>query len=162
MLLSPKNNGNIQVALKFTDPGALSLDVRENGNVFAPKFDGNGLIMAVASEAKSNEVLMVAYMNRQALRQTIETGIVHYYSRSRKALWKKGETSGEIQKLVEIRIDCDQDVLLLKVEQTGRGAACHTGHKSCFYRKLETRGGNISLINDKGPALFDPAKVYKS
>ncbi len=146
--------------MEFSDPGSLSVDLHENGDIFAPGFDANGLIMAVTSEAATNQVLMVAYMNRQALSLTIETGIVHYYSRSRATLWKNGETSGEAQKLVEIRTDCDQDVLLLKVEQTGRGAACHTGHKSCFYRKLKTSGGNISLINDCGPALFDPAKVY--
>ncbi len=84
-------------------------------------------------------MLMVAHMNAEALQLTIETGEVHYYSRSRKALWKKGETSGEVQKLVRLGVDCDQDTLLLIVEQTGRGAACHTGRKSCFYRVLEGR-----------------------
>jgi len=149
------------VVVKFTDPGALSARQIENGSGFAPKFAQNGLIVAVTSEAATNEVLMVAYMNRQALSLTLETGIVHYYSRSRAKLWKKGETSGETQKLVEMRVDCDQDVLLLKVEQAGRGAACHTGHKSCFFRKLELKDGNISLIDDCGPPLFDPATVYQ-
>lgn len=146
----------------FTDPASLSVDAREKGDVFAPKFDAEGLITAVACAAKSNEVLMVAHMNRQALSLTLATGIVHYYSRSRAVLWKKGEVSGETQKLIEMRTDCDQDVLLLKVEQAGRGAACHTGHKSCFYRKVEAAGGGkVGLNNDAGPPLFDPAKVYK-
>jgi len=149
------------VSYKFTDPETISDKERENGSSFAPKFDQNGLVLAVTCEAHSNEVLMVAHMNKEALSLTLETGIVHYYSRSRAKLWKKGETSGETQKLVELRVDCDQDALLLTVEQTGRGAACHTGHKSCFFRKLETKDGTISLINDKGPALFDPAMVYK-
>jgi len=150
------------VSFKFVDPGTLSASETENGSVFAPKFDQSGLILAVTSEAGTNQVLMVAYMNQEALGLTLETGIVHYYSRSRAALWKKGETSGETQKLVEIRTDCDQDVLLLRVEQSGRGAACHTGHKSCFYRKLEIKGSNISLINDCDPPLFDPEQVYNT
>jgi phosphoribosyl-AMP cyclohydrolase len=95
-------------------------------------------------------------MNAEALRLTIATGEVHYYSRSRKALWKKGETSGEVQKLIELRTDCDQDVVLLTVEQTGRGAACHTGRKSCFYRVLDD-----GALKDSGePRLFDPKIVY--
>ncbi|VAW18341.1 Phosphoribosyl-AMP cyclohydrolase [hydrothermal vent metagenome] len=158
---SRKSPGGIEMVHEFINPATLSASERENGADFAPKFASNGLILAVTCEVGSNEVLMVAYMNRQALVLTLETGVVHYYSRSREALWKKGETSGEIQKLVEMRTDCDQDTLLLKVEQTGRGAACHTGHKSCFFRRLETKGGDISLISDKGPALFDPETVYK-
>ena len=100
---------------------------------------------------------MAAHMNAEALRLTIETGEVHYYSRSRKALWKKGETSGEVQKLVELRTDCDQDVILMSVEQTGRGAACHTGRKSCFYRVL--KDGELADSGEK--RLFDPAEVYR-
>jgi phosphoribosyl-AMP cyclohydrolase len=95
-------------------------------------------------------------MNADALRLTVDTGEVHYYSRSRKALWKKGETSGEVQKLIRLATDCDQDVVLLTVEQTGRGAACHTGRKSCFYRVLE----DGTLKNTGEARLFDPAKVY--
>ena len=114
----------------FADPAALSHADLEDGATFAPKFDGNGLVTAVAQEAGSNRVLMVAHMNAEALRLTLETREAHYYSRSRGKLWKKGESSGEIQKVLEVRTDCDQDVVLLMVEQTGRGAACHTGRKS--------------------------------
>lgn len=143
----------------FADPTALSHADLEEGTLFAPKFDAHGLVTAVAQEAGSNRVLMVAHMNAEALRLTIETGEVHYYSRSRQKLWKKGESSGEIQKLVEMRTDCDQDVVLLLVEQTGRGAACHTGRKSCFYRIVES----TETLRQSGEArLFDPAEVYKA
>lgn len=142
----------------FADPTALSHADLEEGTLFAPKFDAHGLVTAVAQEVGSNRVLMVAHMNADALRLTIETGEVHYYSRSRQKLWKKGESSGEIQKLVEMRTDCDQDVVLMLVEQTGRGAACHTGRKSCFYRIVETRD---TLRQSGEPRLFDPAEVYK-
>ena len=125
----------------FTDPATLSHADLEEGTAFAPRFDAHGLITAIAQEAGSGRVLMVAHMNAEALRLTVATGEVHYYSRSRKALWKKGETSGEIQKLITLATDCDQDVLLLTVEQTGRGAACHTGRKSCFYRTLDNGAG---------------------
>jgi phosphoribosyl-AMP cyclohydrolase len=140
----------------FTDPASLTHDQLEEGTAFAPRFDAHGLIFAIAQEAGSGRVLMAAHMNAEALRLTIETGDVHYYSRSRKALWKKGETSGEVQKLIELRTDCDQDVILLTVEQTGRGAACHTGRKSCFYRVLD-KG---ALADSGEPRLFDPATVY--
>jgi len=140
----------------FADPAALSATELEEGSVFAPRFDAQGLIAAVAQDAGSGRVLMVAYMNAEALRLTIETGEVHYYSRSRRALWRKGESSGEIQRLIALATDCDQDVLLLSVEQTGRGAACHTGRKSCFYR--EFRDG--ALVDTGEPRLFDPAQVY--
>ena len=144
------------MSMIFVDPAVLTHDQLEEGTAFAPRFDAHGLIFAIAQEAGSGRVLMAAHMNAEALRLTIETGEVHYYSRSRKALWKKGETSGEVQRLVELRTDCDQDVILLSVEQTGRGAACHTGRKSCFYRALE--GGRLA---DSGePKLFDPKAVY--
>jgi len=143
----------------FADPTTLSHADLEEGTLFAPKFDAHGLVTAVAQEAGSNRVLMVAHMNAEALRLTIETGEVHYYSRSRQKLWKKGESSGEIQQLVEMRTDCDQDVVLLLVQQTGRGAACHTGRKSCFYRIVE----DAETLRQSGePRLFDPAQVYKS
>ena len=141
----------------FADPKTLSPAQLEEGTAFAPRFDAHGLITAVAQEAGSGRVLMVAHMNAEALSRTIESGEAHYYSRSRKALWKKGETSGEVQKLVSLSVDCDQDVVLLTVEQTGRGAACHTGRKSCFYRIL---GADGALKDSGEPKLFDPAKVY--
>lgn len=140
----------------FTDPSTLTHAALEEGPDFAPRFDAQGLIFAIAQEAGSGRVLMAAHMNAEALRLTIETGEVHYYSRSRKALWKKGETSGEVQRLLALSTDCDQDVILLTVEQTGRGAACHTGRKSCFYRRLE--GG--ALVDSGEPRLFDPKAVY--
>jgi len=141
----------------FADPSLLSHAELEEGALFAPKFDAHGLVTAVAQEAGSNRVLMVAHMNAEALRLTIETGEVHYYSRSRKKLWKKGESSGEIQRLVEMRTDCDQDVVLMLVHQTGRGAACHTGRKSCFYRIVE----DADTLRQSGePRLFDPNEVY--
>lgn len=140
----------------FADPSTLSHDQLEEGTAFAPRFDAHGLIIAVAQD-EGGRVLMVAHMNAEALRLTIETGDIHYYSRSRKALWKKGETSGEVQKLIRLAVDCDQDVVLLTVEQTGRGAACHTGRKTCFYRVLE----NGRLVDTGEPRLFDPNTVYQ-
>lgn len=146
------------MSTSFADPKSLSHADQEEGTVFAPRFDAHGLVTAVAQEAGSNRVLMVAHMNAEALRLTLETGTVHYYSRSRQKIWKKGESSGEIQRLIEMRTDCDQDVVLMLVEQTGRGAACHTGRKSCFYRVVE----DAQTLRDSGePRLFDPAEVYK-
>jgi phosphoribosyl-AMP cyclohydrolase len=149
--------GKSRVMSTFTDAKTLTHEQLEEGTAFAPRFDAHGLIFAIAQEVGSGRVLMAAHMNAEALRLTIETGEVHYYSRSRKALWKKGETSGEMQKLVELRTDCDQDVILMTVEQTGRGAACHTGRKSCFYRVLKD-----GALADSGEArLFDPVEVYR-
>ena len=139
----------------FADPSTLTHEQVEEGSTFAPRFDAHGLITAVAQE-ESGRVLMVAHMNAEALAKTIETGEAHYYSRSRRALWKKGETSGEVQKVIKIGVDCDQDTLLLIVEQTGRGAACHTGRKSCFYRVLK----DGHLVDTGEPRLFDPKQVY--
>jgi phosphoribosyl-AMP cyclohydrolase len=143
------------MSITFADPSTLTHDQLEEGTAFAPRFDAHGLITAVAQDERGR-VLMVAHMNADALEKTIETGDVHYYSRSRKALWKKGETSGEVQRLVRLATDCDQDVVLLTVEQTGRGAACHTGRTSCFYRVLE----NGVLVDTGEPRLFDPKQVY--
>ncbi len=145
------------MSTRFADPQTLSHDEMEEGTVFAPRFDTQGLITAIAQDADSGRVLMVAHMNDEALRLTIETGEVTYWSRSRQSLWKKGETSGEIQKLVSLSTDCDQDVLLLEVIQTGRGAACHTGRQSCFYRRLDADG---ALADTGEPRLFDPKAVY--
>lgn len=148
------------MSITFADPKSLDHDTLEEGTAFAPRFDAHGLITAVTIEASSGKVLMLAHMNAEALRLTIETGEVHYYSRSRKALWKKGESSGEIQKLLELRTDCDQDALLVLVEQTGRGAACHTGRKTCFYRRVVVNGDMAGLADTGEPKLFDPKVVY--
>ncbi len=100
------------------------------------KFDNKGLVPAIIQDAHTGEVLMVAYMNEEALKKTIETGFTHFYSRSRQKLWKKGETSGHTQEVKEILVDCDNDTILVKVNQNGPGA-CHTGHRSCFYRRID-------------------------
>ena len=121
-------------------PTAPNTEALERGTVLAPRFDANGLIAAIATDAKTGEVLMFAWMNAEALRLTIETGIAHYYSRSRASLWKKGETSGQLQQVAEMRIDCDQDAVLLKVGVQGDGGACHVGFRSCFYRVVEDGG----------------------
>lgn len=112
----------------------------EASGPLTPRFDQNGLVTAIVQNVDDSEVVMLAHMNEEALALTIETGIAHYFSRSRQSLWKKGETSGNIQKVVEIRVDCDQDAVLLKVEMKGDGTACHTGRKSCFYRKVHGLG----------------------
>lgn len=144
----------------FADPKALTHDELEEGTAFAPRFDAHGLVTAITVEAGSNAVLMLAHMNADALALTLRTGEVHYYSRSRGKLWKKGETSGEVQKLIELRTDCDQDAVLVIVEQTGRGAACHTGRKSCFYRSVGLTDGVATLTDTGEPLLFDPKAVY--
>ena len=118
-------------------PSAASTQELERGAVLAPRFDAAGLVAAVAQHAQTGVVLMLAWMNAQALRLTIDTGEAHFYSRSRKALWKKGETSGQVQRVVEARVDCDQDAVLLKVLPQGDGGACHVGFRSCFYRVVE-------------------------
>jgi len=133
----------------------------EEGLAFAPKFDADGLITAVVTDARSGEVLMVAHMNEEALRRTIASGEAWYFSRSRKKLWKKGETSGHVQRVVELRVDCDQDALWLKVDQQG-GGACHTGRRSCFYRVVPV-GKTVAVAMEFRDAerTFDPDKVYK-
>jgi len=120
----------------------------EEGTAFAPRFDADGLIVCVTRAASDGAVLMLAYMNAEALRLTLETGVAHYWSRSRKSLWRKGDTSGQVQKVTEIRTDCDQDALLLTVEAGGDGGACHTGRRSCFYRKLAGEGAAPVLVFD--------------
>ncbi|MND43265.1 phosphoribosyl-AMP cyclohydrolase [compost metagenome] len=117
----------------------------EEGAVFMPRFDSSGLITAVVTDARDGELLMVAHMNEEALRLTLETGIAHYWSRSRNRLWKKGETSGNLQSVIELRTDCDQDALWLKVSVAGDGPTCHTGRRSCFYRQVQSVDGQISL-----------------
>ena len=131
----------------------------EEGLDFRPRFDASGLVACVATDAVTSEVLMVAHMNEEALRKTIETGEAWYYSRSRKSLWRKGETSGHVQRVVEMRTDCDQDAIWIRVEQ--KGSACHTGRHSCFYRKLETAGGGARLSLVNAERQFDPKAVYR-
>ncbi|ANG95894.1 phosphoribosyl-AMP cyclohydrolase [Brucella pseudogrignonensis] len=117
----------------------------EEGAVFMPRFDASGLITAVVTDERDGELLMVAHMNEEALRLTLETGIAHYWSRSRNTLWKKGETSGNLQSVIELRTDCDQDALWLKVRVAGDGPTCHTGRRSCFYRQVQSEDGQVSL-----------------
>jgi phosphoribosyl-AMP cyclohydrolase len=131
--------------------------------VLVPKFDNEGLITCVATDIGSGDLLMVAHMNAEALRRTIATGEAWYYSRSRKSLWRKGDTSGHVQRVVEMRIDCDQDAVWIKVEQAGPGA-CHTGRRSCFYRAIPIgRSGAdaITLEFCNGEKVFDPGVVYQ-
>lgn len=126
------------------------------------RFDEAGLIPAIAQDAQTGRILMVAWMNRDALMETVTTGIAVYWSRSRQRLWRKGESSGHTQKVKDVRLDCDADVILLEVEQVG-GIACHTGRQSCFYRQLQVDGGNgqqASWVN-VDPVLKDPETIYK-
>jgi phosphoribosyl-AMP cyclohydrolase len=133
---------------------------REEGLKFQPKFDASGLVTCVATDAASGEVLMVAHMNAEALRKTIESGEAWYFSRSRRALWRKGESSGHVQRVVELRIDCDQDAVWIRVEQQGAGA-CHTGRRSCFYRAVPVgKTGAVTLEFRDAEQTFDPTKVY--
>jgi phosphoribosyl-AMP cyclohydrolase len=148
----------------FPPPGNNKSEIEE-GTVFAPRFDADGLITVVATSASTGEVLMLAYMNAEALARTIETGEAHYWSRSRGKLWRKGETSGNSQRVVELRTDCDQDALLLKVEMTGSEACCHTGRRSCFYRAVrvgEAIGkGGVALHMVDAERQFDPESIYR-
>ena len=122
-----------------------------------PDFDANELIPVIAQDADSGVVLMLAYMNADAYRETLATERVCYYSRSRQKLWRKGEESGNVQQLKEVFYDCDADTLLVKVHQVG-GAACHEGYRSCFFRKIDPETGDTELVGDR---VFDPAEVYK-
>jgi phosphoribosyl-AMP cyclohydrolase len=130
----------------------------EEGLKLQPKFDANGLVTCVTTDALTSDVLMVAHMNEEALRKTIASGEAWYFSRSRGALWRKGETSGHVQRVVEMRVDCDQDAIWLRVEQSG--AACHTGRHSCFYRKVEGKDGGAKLSFVDAARQFDPKAIY--
>ena len=134
-------------------------DIEESA-LFAPKFGADGLIVCVTNHARTNETLMVAYMNEDALALTLETGIAHYWSRSRSALWRKGDTSGQVQRVIEMRVDCDQDAIVIAVEPGGDGKACHTGRASCFYRRLEGTADQAEW-NTVDPVLKDPELIYK-
>jgi len=128
----------------------------EKGTDFTPKFDGNGLIAAIAQDAKTGQVLMVGYMNREALDQTVQSGFATYFSRSRRQLWKKGEKSGHVQKVEQILVDCDQDCLIVKV--TVEAGQCHRGYQSCFYRRLKKGSDKeLKFIAEK---VYDPEETY--
>ena len=144
----------------FASRDDLAAEQVEEGSAFAPKFDAAGLIPAIVTDAATGDVLMFAWMNAEALEATLKDGLATFYSRSRKSLWRKGETSGETLRVVECLTDCDQDVIWLKVTPQGKGAACHTGRKSCFYRKVELQDGHATLSPAKARRLFDPKDVY--
>ena len=133
-------------------PVAASREELEKCRVLAPRFGADGLVTAVAADADTGEVLMVAHMNAEALARTLETGEAWYWSRSRGELWRKGATSGQIQTVMEVRVDCDQDALLLKVRVGGDGGCCHTGRRSCFYRAVENPSPRRERGRGEGPA----------
>ena len=138
-----------------------SVEQVEEGAELAPKFDADGLIPAVTTAAETGELLMVGYMNAEALRKTIETGEAHYWSRSRQVLWHKGATSGLVQKVVELMIDDDQDCVWLKVAVAGSGASCHVGYRTCFYRRIPLgKGARKALEFTETEKVFDPKVVY--
>lgn len=143
----------------FNAPSDDKSELEDAGD-FTPRFDDRGLITAIVSDVHDGEILMVAHMNAQALALTIQTGKAHYFSRSRGKLWMKGETSGNIQTVKEIRTDCDQDAIWLKVEVAGHDATCHTGRRSCFYRTVTLQDGKpmLDIVDDE--RHFDPKDVY--
>lgn len=132
----------------------------EEGDAFSPRFDRDGLVTAIVTDAGDGELLMVAHMNAEALALTLETGLAHFWSRSRGTLWKKGETSGNMLRVAEMKTDCDQDAVWLKVFVGGHDATCHTGRRSCFYRTVKVRDGKATLAQDGSRAKFDPAEIY--
>ena len=136
-------------------------DAIELGYDFLPKFDKDGLIAAIVTDADSGDVVMFAYMNATSLQKTLETNEAYYWSRSRQQLWHKGATSGNVQDVIELRTDCDQDAIWLKVRTRGAAANCHQGYKSCFYRAAETKDGETRLAFREDKPLFDPKSVYK-
>ena len=138
-----------------------SVEQVEEGQELAPKFDANGVLPVVTTDYETGELLMHAYMNEEALEKTIRTGEAHYWSRSRQCLWHKGATSGLVQRVVDLRVDDDQDCIWMRVEVAGSGASCHVGYRSCFYRSIPLReeaGGN--LIFQESEKTFDPVAVY--
>ena len=155
--------GRIELSVRAMNPAFAprgSKSEIEEGPAFAPKFDADGLIAAMAVDSVTREPLMLAYMNEESLRRTLEIGEAVYWSRSRREFWHKGATSGHVQRIVEIRTDCDQDALVLVVEQVGAGA-CHTGRGSCFYRRVvKSADGTPGLEFTGGDRTFDPADVY--
>jgi phosphoribosyl-AMP cyclohydrolase len=155
-------------ALHFDGPSLManefaartSVEQVEEGAELAPKFDADGLIPAVTTAFETGELLMVGYMNAEALRKTIETGEAHYWSRSRQVLWHKGATSGLVQKVVELMIDDDQDCVWLKVSVAGNGASCHVGYRTCFYRRIPLGTAGKALEFTEKDKVFDPKVVY--
>ncbi|MEI2300396.1 phosphoribosyl-AMP cyclohydrolase [Ensifer sp. MJa1] len=147
------------MTLTFDAPSSDKAEL-ESGPAFTPRFDEKGLITAVVTDARDGELLMVAHMNAEALALTLETGVAHYYSRSRKSLWKKGESSGNLQTIREIRTDCDQDAIWLKVSVAGHDATCHTGRRSCFYRTVGMKDGKAVVTITDDHRHFDPAEIY--
>ena len=145
---------------EYKFPTAGDKKTLESNNDLTPRFDKNGLVTAIVTDFKSGELLMVAHMNDEALLKTIKTGQSHFWSRSRGQLWHKGATSGTAQHVQEIRTDCDQDAIWLKVTVGGAGATCHTGMRGCFYRRIEVDGDKIRLVRDEAAPLFDPAEIY--
>ncbi|MEQ1937247.1 phosphoribosyl-AMP cyclohydrolase [Mesorhizobium sp. CN5-321] len=148
-------------ALAF-DPAPGDKKALEEGSAFTPRFDANGLVTAVVTDAGDGKLLMVAHMNAEALALTLESGVAHYWSRSRNALWKKGETSGNLQEVVEMLTDCDQDAVWLRVKVMGHDATCHTGRRSCFYRTVGLVDGRATLAGDGSEPLFDADKTYRN
>jgi phosphoribosyl-AMP cyclohydrolase len=135
----------------------------EEGDELAPRFDADGLLPVVTTDARTGDVLMLGYMNADALKLTIETGEAHYWSRSRNMLWHKGASSGLVQKVVDMRIDDDQDAVWLQVDVSGSGASCHVGYRSCFYRSVPTGAAptpGLRLVFQETEKTFDPAQVY--
>jgi phosphoribosyl-AMP cyclohydrolase len=143
------------------DPPSSDKKVLEEGKTFTPRFDSRGLVTAVVTDAGDGKVLMIAHMNAEALALTLETGVAHYWSRSRNALWKKGETSGNVQQVAEVLTDCDQDAVLLRVNVLGHDATCHTGRRSCFYRTVGINDGKATLARDGSEPLFDADETYR-
>lgn len=133
----------------------------ELGHEFLPKFDAQGLIACIVTDADSGDLVMFAYMNAESLEKTLQTGEAHYWSRSRQELWHKGATSGNIQDVLELRTDCDQDAVWIKVRTRGATANCHQGYKSCFYRAATLEDGQAKLTFKEDKPLFDPSEVYK-
>ncbi|MEQ8604367.1 MAG: phosphoribosyl-AMP cyclohydrolase [Marivibrio sp.] len=140
------------MAAPFTDPAALDREALETGLRLAPRFDADGLIPAIAQDAETGEVLMLAYMNADALAATLKTGEAHYWSRSRAEIWRKGATSGQIQTVRELRVDCDQDAVLMKVTVGGDGGCCHVGYRACFFRKAAGDGALTPIAAPLGAA----------
>ena len=141
-------------------PAAADKAAAEAGTVLAPRFDEHGLVTAVVTDAGDGTVLMVAHMNAEALALTLETSVAHYFSRSRQQLWRKGDTSGSLQRVEELRVDCDQDAVWIRVRVEGSGASCHTGRRSCFYRAATPGRPDGPLVFVEAEPMVDPATLY--